>query len=61
MKTNARQIFTNLLNDECGQDLVEYALVAAMIGLAAAASMKSLAATISLALTGVGSRLTSSV
>jgi pilus assembly protein Flp/PilA len=55
------RIFPNLLRDESGQDLIEYALVAALIGLGATASMKVLATTIGNALTGIGSRLTTSI
>lgn len=55
------RLFSKLLNDESGQDLIEYALIAAMIGLGATASMKSLATAISSAFTSLGSRLTASV
>jgi pilus assembly protein Flp/PilA len=55
------QIFWLLLQDESGQDLVEYALVAALIGLGATAAMGTLASSIVTALSGIGSRLTSSV
>ena len=37
------QVLRNLLRDESGQDLIEYALVAAIIGLAAVAAMGTLA------------------
>jgi pilus assembly protein Flp/PilA len=56
-----KPLFTKLLHDECGQDLIEYALIAAIVSLGAAASMKSLATTISTALAGIGTRLTSAV
>jgi pilus assembly protein Flp/PilA len=52
------RLFSNLLHDESGQDLIEYALVAAFIGLGATASMKVLATTIGTALIGIGTRLT---
>lgn len=55
------RIFSRLLRDESGQDLIEYALVAALIGLGATASMRVLATTIGTALTSIGSRLTASV
>ena len=55
------RLFSNLLRDESGQDLIEYALVAALIGLGATATMKTLATTIGTALTGIGSRLTANV
>jgi pilus assembly protein Flp/PilA len=54
-------IFWRLLQDESGQDLVEYALVAVLIGLGATATMRTLASGIVTTLTGIGSRLTSSV
>jgi pilus assembly protein Flp/PilA len=53
--------FWKLWHDESGQDLIEYALVAGLIALGATASMKVLATTIGSALSGIGSRLTSSV
>ena len=53
--------FGKLLRDESGQDLIEYALVAALIALGATASMRTLATTIGSALGDIGSRLTSSV
>jgi pilus assembly protein Flp/PilA len=53
--------FSNLLRDESGQDLIEYALVAALVGLAATASVRGLATSIGTALTSIGSRLTANV
>ena len=53
-----KRIFSNLLRDESGQDLIEYALVAALIGLGATATMRTLATAIGTALTGIGTRLT---
>jgi pilus assembly protein Flp/PilA len=44
---NVYLTFGSLLEDEVGQDLVEYALVIALIALAATAGIQSLAATIS--------------
>jgi pilus assembly protein Flp/PilA len=52
---------SNLLRDESGQDLIEYALVAAIIGLAAVAAMSTLASNISNAFSAVGSKLSSAV
>jgi pilus assembly protein Flp/PilA len=51
----------NLISDESGQDLIEYALVAALVGLGAVASMRSLANSIGSAFNGVGNALTNSV
>jgi pilus assembly protein Flp/PilA len=47
---------TRLTEDE-GQDLVEYALVVALIALAATAGMNTLASDISAAFTGIGGTL----
>jgi pilus assembly protein Flp/PilA len=47
-----------LIGDESGQDLVEYALVVALIALAATVSMKALATEIGTAFTSVGTKLT---
>lgn len=51
----------NLLQEESGQDLIEYALVAGLIGLAAVAAMSSLAGKIGTAFSNVGNQLTSAV
>ena len=56
-----KRLFSNLLHDESGQDLIEYALVAALIGLGATATMRTLATSIGTALTGIGTRLTNAV
>jgi pilus assembly protein Flp/PilA len=50
-----------LVRDENGQDLVEYALVAALLGLGSVTSMKTLANYIGNAFNSVGSTLVSSV
>ncbi len=47
----------NLLQSEEGQDLVEYALILALIALAATVGMKSLADSINSAFQGLGSLL----
>ena len=49
------------VRDEQGQDLIEYALVVALIALAATAGMNSLATSINNAFTKVGAKLTSYV
>jgi pilus assembly protein Flp/PilA len=58
---NLRHALFNLVSDESGQDLIEYALVAALIALGATAAMNTLATTISTAFTTVGTKLTSNV
>jgi pilus assembly protein Flp/PilA len=55
------QTLKGLVRDESGQDLIEYALVAAIIGLAAVAAMSTLASNISNAFSAVGSKLSSAV
>ena len=49
----------NQLSREEGQDLIEYALVVALIALAATAGMSSLASDINQAFTSLGSTVTS--
>ena len=51
----------NLLNREEGQDLIEYALIVALISLAATAGMKNLAGDINNAFNAVGNTLNSSI
>jgi pilus assembly protein Flp/PilA len=51
----------NFLNDESGQDLIEYALVAAVISLGAVASLQPLATEIGSIFTAVTSTLSSAV
>jgi len=41
-----RHLLVRLANEDSGQDLIEYALVAALVGLGSVASMQSLAGTI---------------
>ncbi len=47
-----------LLKDESGQDLIEYALVAGLIGLGAVVAMTSLSGKIGTAFNSVGASLT---
>jgi pilus assembly protein Flp/PilA len=56
-----QQLFCKFLHDESGQDLIEYALVAALVGLGATATMRTLATSIGTALAGIGTRLTNAV
>ena len=55
------KIFKNLLHDESGQDLIEYALVAALIALGAITAMQGLAKGISSAFSTISSDLSVSV
>ena len=56
-----QMILNNLLRDESGQDLIEYALVAALIALGAIAAMNGVATGIQNAFSAVASSLTSAV
>jgi pilus assembly protein Flp/PilA len=47
--------------DESGQDLIEYALVAALVGLGSVTAMSSLASSITNAFTSMGTSLASNV
>jgi len=49
------------LDDDSGQDLIEYALVAALLSLAAVASMKGLGERISNAFNTITTNLTSNI
>lgn len=52
------EFFKSLQQDESGQDLIEYALIAALIALAAVAGMKTVGAGIATAFTNVSTNLT---
>lgn len=49
----------NLVSDEEGQDLIEYALIVALIALGATAGMNTLAGAINTGFTNLGTTLTS--
>ncbi|KAA6459156.1 Flp family type IVb pilin [Acidobacteria bacterium AB60] len=51
----------NLLSGDEGQDLVEYALVVALIALAATAGMKTLASDLSTAFSSIGTTINGDV
>ena len=53
--------FNNLRRDESGQDLIEYALVAALIALGAVAAMTSLRTTLGNAFTAINTSLTTAL
>jgi pilus assembly protein Flp/PilA len=55
---NMKQLFTNLMTEDSGQDLIEYALVAALVGLGAVSAMTGLKNTIANTFTSVGTSLT---
>jgi pilus assembly protein Flp/PilA len=51
----------NLLMDESGQDLIEYALITALVSLAAITGLNALQGAIKNALNSIGSDLTSAM
>jgi len=61
MFLRVREVLGNLHRDECGQDLIEYALLAALIALAATAGMGVVASDINNAFTIIGSRISTAV
>ena len=56
---NAKHTLTLLHREESGQDLIEYALIAALIALAATVGMGSVAKAINVAFSSIGAKLTS--
>ncbi len=58
---NTMRFFNTLLQDESGQDLIEYALVAGLIGLGAVVAMTTLSTSIGNAFGQVGNELTDAV
>ena len=58
MMKNMKQLLKNLATEDSGQDLIEYALVAALVGLGAVASITTLKNTIANTFNSVGSSLT---
>ncbi|HYD16390.1 MAG TPA: Flp family type IVb pilin [Candidatus Nanoarchaeia archaeon] len=55
------ELLKNLHNDESGQDLIEYALIAALVAFAAVAGMNTLATKINAAFSAIGSKLDSAL
>lgn len=58
---NLKQFVKTFAKEESGQDLIEYALVAGVIGLGAVTSMTTLASSIGTAFGTIGTKLTTSV
>ncbi len=56
---NFKQNMNNLIHDESGQDLIEYALVAALVGLGAVVTLKTVAAKINTIFSNIGTSLNS--
>jgi pilus assembly protein Flp/PilA len=61
VKTNILRVLRSLHQDESGQDLIEYALVAALIAFGAVTTMTSLASDINNAFSLIGSTLNNAV
>lgn len=57
----AQVLLTTLKNEENGQDLIEYALVVALIALAATTGMNALASGINAAFGNIANRLNAAV
>jgi pilus assembly protein Flp/PilA len=53
--------YTRLVRDESGQDLIEYALLAALLGLASIVSIKGVATSVNSAFNSISSKLTSAI
>ena len=56
-----KKVLGSLHNEESGQDLIEYALLAALIALAATVGMSTVASDINNAFTKIGSKLSTDV
>jgi pilus assembly protein Flp/PilA len=54
---NMKQLFAALIAEESGQDLIEYALVAALVGLGAVAAMQGLKNSVSNTFSNVSNQL----
>jgi pilus assembly protein Flp/PilA len=61
VKTYILKVLSSLHNDESGQDLIEYALVAALIAFGAVTTMGTLAGDIDSAFSIIGSNLVSAL
>lgn len=59
--THVRYALLDFIHDETGQDLIEYALIAGLIGLAAVATMSGLSTKIKQAFNSVGNGLTNAI
>jgi pilus assembly protein Flp/PilA len=59
MMKKIKNALVALIKDESGQDLIEYALVAGLIGIGAVVAMTGLSGKISNAFSGVGNSLAS--
>jgi pilus assembly protein Flp/PilA len=60
MSKKIKSAFVAFMNDESGQDLIEYALVAGLIGLGAVVAMSGLSGKIGNAFNSIGTQLANS-
>jgi pilus assembly protein Flp/PilA len=51
-------IVKTFLHEDCGQDLIEYALIAAVVALGAVTALSNVASAITTAFTNIGTTLT---
>jgi pilus assembly protein Flp/PilA len=58
---NFKQLMNNLISDESGQDLIEYALVASLVALGAVASMTTVATAIKGSFNSIASGLNNAI
>jgi pilus assembly protein Flp/PilA len=58
---NVRELALRLHHDESGQDLIEYALVAALIAFAAVAGMNYVASELNNAFSKIGNKLSNAI
>jgi pilus assembly protein Flp/PilA len=58
---NIKQVLAAIVRDESGQDLIEYALVAGLIGLGAVVAMTGLSGKIGNAFNSVGNSLANNI
>jgi pilus assembly protein Flp/PilA len=59
--SRSRWVFLEVWHDETGQDLIEYALVAGLIGVGAVISLSGLTVRIKSAFNSIGSSLTNAM
>jgi pilus assembly protein Flp/PilA len=57
---NVKQLFTKLAKEDSGQDLIEYALVAALVGLGSVAAISGLDNSLKNTFNSIGSGLANS-
>ena len=61
MVSRLSRVLTTLHRDDSGQDLIEYALLAALIALAATVGMSTVASDINNAFVKIGSKLSNAI